>query len=440
MSFPAAVRQSAARRQALAVALMGAIAGSAHGAEIDYQIGLAVLNSNNVGLVRTDTTDDTVLSPNLRFDVNQTGSTLMLTARGEVQYLDYLDNTFNDETRSELAGQMQWVVAPQRLHFVMEEYLSSQPTDVLNSFNPGNQQQVNVFNAGPRFFARIGEATRAQAELRYSNTWAEKTKEFNGDRYNVAARVLRDLDPSSHAGFNAEYTHVAFDQPQARDYDRYDAFASYSAQRTHVDLDVDLGYTRLDRDRDNSTHSAPLLRASLAWHPGGRNTLTGQVDHEFADAARDVVSRASLVDGPIINTLTSAELLANADVFRHTRLAAIYRYTGERVSAQISPYTQRINYKAASTPDQTSRGGFVSGELRLRPRLSLGAQVAYERRRFDSVPGRRDNDLLMRVSLTQTFTRHWTAQVGLQRRERNSSDDLQNYNENLASLSVIYKR
>ncbi len=440
MRYFADLRRPAAPRQVLAAALISAVAGSAHGANLDYRLGVAALASNNVGLARTDTRDDTVLSPTLRFELAQTSSALMLTARGEIQYLDYLDNTFDDETRSELAGQMQWVIAPQRLHWVMEDYLSSQPTDVLNSFNPGNQQQVNVFNAGPRWFARLGEVTRAQAELRYSNTWAEKTKEFNGDRYNLAARVLHDFDPTSYAGFNAEVTRVGFDRPLAVDYDRYDAFASYSARRTHVDVDIDLGYTRLDRDRDGSNNSAPLLRATLAWRLGGRHVVSSQFDHEFADAARDVASRAGLTDGPIIDTLTSAELLANADVFRNTRIAASYRYTGERLSAQISPYVQRINYAAASTPDQTSLGGFVSGDLRLRPRLSLGAQVSYERRRFDSLPARRDRDLLMRLSLTQVLTRHWSAQAGLQRRERDSSDALQSYNENLVSISVTYTR
>lgn len=422
----------------LGASLLLALAGPAGAAQIDYQIGLSALRSNNIALSNTDTRDDTVLSPQLRFDVSQSGSTLLLKARGEYQYLDYLDNTFGDESRSEFAGQLEWALAPQRMHFVMEDYLSSQPTDVQAAFTPGNRQQINVFTAGPRFFVRLGEVTRAQAELRYSNTWAEKTKEFNGDRFNVAARLLRDIDPSRHFGINAEATQVSFDRAQSVDYDRYDVFASYNEQRERVDMGLDLGYSQLDRDGNRSNRSAPLARAKLEWRFGSRSTLGTNLDYEFADAARDVISRASLIDGPIIGTLTNAEVLANAATFRHTRLAVAYRYAGERLSMQASPYYQRINYQD-TTPDQTSRGGFVNADVRLRPRLSLGAQVGYERRRFDTT-AQRDRDLTLQVALTRTFTEHWSARLGVQRRERNSSNVAQSYNENLATFTVTWRR
>src|SRR3546814_4700756 len=92
---------------AIASVVLLALAGKAHALDIDYQIGLSTLQSNNIGLANTDTRDDTVLSPKLRFDATQAGSILNLKARGEYQYLDYLDNTFDNESRSEFAGQLE---------------------------------------------------------------------------------------------------------------------------------------------------------------------------------------------------------------------------------------------------------------------------------------------------------------------------------------------
>lgn len=424
----------------LASALLLALAGNARALDIDYQIGLSTLQSNNIALTNTDTRDDTVLSPQLRFDLSQAGSIVNLKARGEYQYLDYLDNTFGSESRSEFAGQVEWMLAPQRVHLVLEDYLSSQPTDVLTAFTPGNQQQINVFTAGPRFFARLGEVTRAQAEVRYSNTWAQRTKEFNGDRYNVATRLLRDIGPSRHVGINAEATQVKFDRAQSVDYDRYDAFASYDEERERITMGVDLGFSSLDREGDPSNASAPLVRAKLEWAVASRSTLSTNINYEFADAAGDVVSRASLTDGPIIGTLANAELLANADVFRQTRVAVGYRYAGERWTLQASPYYQRINYQSNATPDQTSRGGFASADVRLRPRLSLGAQAVYERRRFATADRRVDRDYSLQLALSQAFTRQLTARLGVQRRERNSDDRVQSYNENQIFLDITWRR
>jgi len=329
---------------------------------------------------------------------------------------------------------------PQRLHFVVEDYLSSQPTDVLTAFTPGNQQQINVFTAGPRFFARLAEATRAQAELRYSNTWAEETKEFNGDRYGASARLLRDIDSSRHVGINAEASQVRFDRAQPVDYERYDAFASYNEERERITMGLDLGYSKLNRDDGRSNDSAPLLRANVEWAAGTRSTLSTNINYEFADAAGDVVSRASLIDGPIIGTLSNAELLANAEVFRQTRFSLGYRYVGERWSVQTSPYYQRINYQESLTPDQTSRGGFAAADVRLRPLLSLGAQAVYERRRFATPTSRVDRDYSLQLTITQELTRHWLARLGFQRNERNSDDRLQSYNENQIFIDVFWRR
>lgn len=417
-----------------------ALASPVGAVDVDYQIGLSALSSNNIALSNTDTLNDTVLSPKLRLDVSQVGSALNLKARGEYQYLDYLDNTFSNESRSEFAGQLEWALAPQRVHFVLEDYLSSQPTDVLAAFNPGNQQQVNVFSTGPRFFARLGEVTRAQAELSYSNTWAEKTKEFNGDRVGAAARVLRDIDPTRHVGINAEIVQVSFDRAQSVDYDRFDAFASYDEERDRLTMGIDLGYSRLNRGDGRSDDSAPLLRANLQWAIASRSTLRADISHEFADAAGDVVARASLIDGPIIATLTNAELLANADVFRQTRVAIGYGYAGERWNVQASPYYQRINYQDTATPDQTSRGGVLSADVRLRPRLTLGAQAVYERRRFSTQARRVDRDYSVQLSLSQQFTRHWSTRLGVQRRERNSDDRVQSYNENQMFIDLSWRK
>src|SRR3546814_7326052 len=83
-----------------------------------------------------------------------------------------------------------------------------------------------------------------------------------------------------------------FDRPQSVDYERYDGFASYDEEREHVVIGVDLGYSSLNRERESSNASAPLVRARLEWTDSGRSTLSANINYEFADAAGDVVSRA----------------------------------------------------------------------------------------------------------------------------------------------------
>src|SRR3546814_14707420 len=67
-----------------------------------------------------------------------------------------------------------------------------------------------------------------------------------------------------------------FDRPQSVDYERYDGFASYDEEREHVVIGVDLGYSSLNRERESSNASAPLVRARREWTDAGRSTLRSE--------------------------------------------------------------------------------------------------------------------------------------------------------------------
>lgn len=421
-----------------ALALAG-VPVSGYALDVDYRVGLTLLETDNIALTETNRMDETVVSPSLEFGATQSGSLLNLRARGNLQYLEYLDNTFSNELRKEFAGQIEWLAIPQRMHFIVEDYLTSQPTDVLIAFNPGNEQQVNVFSAGPRFYLRLADTTDAQLELRYGNTHAERTKELDGDRYSAMARILHDISATRSMGLHGAYVDVKFDRADSIDYRRFDLFAGFNDRRANLTIDINAGLTRLTREGAASDSNEPLLRAQADWEMSQRSTLTARVTHTLADAATDLIDRASLTDGPIIGTLTNAEIVANAEVFRNSRAALEWRYTGDRSGLSLSPYYQRVDYIDSFTPDQFSRGGVIGASYRLQPRIELGARLIYESRRFDDT-GRRDRDLTYAATLTWTLTSHWSTQFAILRRDRNSNAIGQDYEETPLSIAIFYQR
>lgn len=425
-------------RAALAAALLAAFPGASQAVRINYDIGLSVLHSNNIRLSATDPASETVVSPRLNFQADQSGSTVQLTLRGNLEYLNYLGNTFRDEPRGELAGLLNWTLVPERVDFVVKDYLSRQPISVLTSFSPGNQQQINVFIAGPSFYARLDAATRAQLDLRYTNSYAEKTSTFNGDRYNIAARVLRDTSATSVLSANAEVTRVNYDTAgSSSDYDRYDAYVGYARKLASLDLGIDAGYSWMDRASTRST--TPMLRASATWQASPRSELSANLTYQFGDAAQDVVARAGLTQGPLIIDFTNADVLVGPAVFRQRRLEGGYRFAGERLTVQLRPYLERIFYLDAIGRDQRNRGGVVQLDYRLRPRLTLSLLAARQDRDFDDLV-RTDRDSALYLSLVDQVTGHWSWRIDLQHRERNSSDAGQGYDENAAVFSVSYRR
>ncbi|HZW18368.1 MAG TPA: outer membrane beta-barrel protein [Luteimonas sp.] len=427
-------------RSALAAAVFALLPTAAGAAQVNYEVGVGVLQSDNIGLASGNGQDETVVMPQLRFDLLQTGSRLSLNGSGQLQYLDYQDNTFDDDFRGAFSGQALWTLLPERLEWTFEDYLSRQPVDNLAVFSPDNQQQTNLFVTGPTLYLRLGSGTRAQFDLRYSNSYAEETDAFDSDRYNAAARLVRDLATNRTLSANIEATRVKYDDaPIDVDYTRYDGYATYSSRLRTVDFSIDLGYSRLEFEHRAGDEWLPLVRGTLAWRPTARSTLDVAAGYEFSDAAEDMVT--SVIGGGqvVIDTPGSPLVPITPEVFKQRRLEAGYEYAGERLGLQVRPFYQRVSYVDSLARDEESWGGYASVSWKLRPRLTLAASAATLDRSFDQL-SRRDRDSSVGVSLENQFTRNWSARIDLQRRERDSSEPGQDYQENVAIVSFAYRR
>ncbi len=428
------------RAAALPLALLAALPCGAESLRVDYVLGASVLHSDNINLSETAPESETVLSPELGFEATQSGSSTSFKARGRLQYLDYRDNTYPDEGRGEFAGQFNWMLVPQRLNFVVEDYLGRQPVDFAAGYTPGNQQQINVFTAGPSLFARFGESMRGQVDLRYSDTYAEETREFNGSRYLAAGRLFRDLGSSRWLSANLEATRVRFDtNATANDYERYDGYLGYRHESAHLDLDAALGYTRLEQEGAAGNASSPLARVQLDWQVAPRSVLSATASYQFADTASDLVAGSSRLDTLVIDDVAAPTGLVGPSVYRQRRYEVGYRFEGERWSFQLRPYLERVDYDDAQLVGWETRGGYLDAEYRLRPRLSLTASAIREDREFED-GARDDRDTLARIGLTYELSRHLSGSVGWQRRNRESSVPGQDYRENVATVSISYRR
>ncbi len=444
--IPSAAASSATRMRktglcmALLAALTTAPIGTACAVDVNYDIGVSLLHSDNIRLSDSNHEDETVLSPRINFDAKQTGSTVRMDFSGSLEYLHYFRNTFGDEARGELSGLLNWTVVPERMDFVFKDYLSRQPVNELISFNPGNQQQVNVFNAGPSVYANFSGTTRGQLDLRYSNSYAEKTRIFNGDRYNAAARLLHELSSTGQVSGNVEATQVRFDSAgAASDYTRYDGYFGHTRELPSGQLDVELGYSRVQLDQKGTSFSSPLIRGNLDWSVSPRSVISIDVRRQFSDVAEDLVAHAGVLTPSTIRHLSDPGMLVGPDLFRQRRIEIGYRFTDERLTLQLRPHYQSITYVDSTASDQSSLGGYFQIDYRLRPLLTLSFLASFENHKFKDL-SRNDDDFTANLALTDQITRHWSWRVELQHRNRRSSVVGQRYDENEADFSVIYRR
>jgi hypothetical protein len=180
-------------------------------ARLDYTAEIGYLHSDNINLSAVDPVAENLLIPQLAFRFSEDGSVVRAQVNGLVEYRDYLGGAFGNEFRGTLDGVVDWTLIPERLKWSFADSLGLNPINLRLPDSPDNLQQTNVFSTGPTLQFRLGQSTMGQAELRYTDSYAQTTDEFNSGRLSAALRALKDLDSTRRLSANLEASKINYD-------------------------------------------------------------------------------------------------------------------------------------------------------------------------------------------------------------------------------------
>lgn len=442
-------RYAGLAKTTLCLAVASVVPGNSNAFDVDYEVGVAAQHSDNIARRDQDEVSDTVVAPRLWFSAEQAGSRVRLAAQGNVEYRTYADDTFDDQLRGRFNGRLDWSLIPQRLDFVVQDSLSLLPVNQFAAFTPANEQQVNVLVAGPTLYARFSPVTRGQLDVRFIDSYAEETPEFDSQRYSGALRVLHDLGPSANVGLNAEVLDVDFDLPDASDYRRHDGYVSFNADRPRLDVEMDLGYSKLELEQGpiagpRFEESYPLGRLTLNWTASARSVFGITVRHQLSDAADYLINTRDLDFGldrrtREFNDFRATDSIVEPNVFRERLVRGRYSYNGTRLDLRVAPFERRMSYVEGFVEDQERSGVIADLDFRLKPLTTLSVYGANSRREYQ-VSGREDEDWIAGVGVSHRFTRKWTGRVDLEHRTRESTEFGRSYDENAVMVSLSYRR
>ena len=419
-----------------AIASLVAVPGTALAARVDYNIDLGVEKNDNVALSPDDEIAQHYLRGGFGFTITENTSALQAQVNGRVEYRDYEDDIFSDTTDGTLSGRVNWIAIPQRLFFTVEDSLSVQPVNTLSPDGPGNRQQVNVFSAGPTLLNNWSPSLQGQAELRYINSNAEISDEFNSKRWAVALRTIKEISPTRRLSVNLQAQKVDFaDDIVARDYDRYDIFGRYSHSMAHFDLGVDAGYSRIEYQNAES-RSEPLFRADATWNPTERSHFTGAISSQFSDTATDALTRIE-ADATVPDNVLTGDAIVNASPYKMRSLDLGYGYTSTRLGFGASTYVQKRDYIDSDRFDQDTHGVRADLHWLLRRTLTLSLFGNNETIDYTQL-NRKDDTARFGATLRYSWTRKWSAALQAEHYRRDSTEAGQDVAQNIVYLSISY--
>lgn len=412
----------------------------------NYAVGLGVGHTDNINRTASDATSQNILQPTFNFTFNQQGSTLQAQVVGLLQYTDYLEGYFGNEFRGQLTGQANWVISPERLSLEVQDYSSVEPVNTRFGNTPANQQQVNVLVGGPTLKFRLGgnDTWTGQVDLRYINTTASQTKEFESQRGLLGARLIHDLSTTNHVSLNIEGVDVNFDNANpttnATRYDEYNLYGRYQSRLAHVDLDLALGGSRVAFSQGWPGHSGILARASIAWRMDARNTMQISGIDQLADATADLVQSPALASAELTNpTILVGRTVISPAVFRDRSVSVGYAFQGPRFGFTLSPYYSQLRQLNGNDLSRNGYGTVVGVSYLLTPLMTLGVDVGDQTTQYTSDHSR-DRDRTALVNLTHQLTPHWSWRVAVRHDQRHSTRPGFGYTENEVFAYVFYQR
>jgi hypothetical protein len=433
---------------AAAAVVLTAATGVASAAQFDYTLYAGVEHSDNIDLSPTNPTSQNVLIPGMNFTFVQAGSTVQANVAGNLEYRDYLGNAFSNQLFAQVSGQVNWTLMPQRLDFEVDDYAGVQPVASLATNSPDNQQQTNVLSVGPTLHFMLGDTFRGQAELRYINSTAQKTKDFDSSREQGALRIFKDLSPTDQLSANIESQHVDFENHGGGpNYDRDQIFGRYVSKLARFDIDAMAGWSRIryDQAKDGTT---PLAQLSVSWRANPSNTFTAVAGRQYSDAAEDMMvqpGQFTLIPNDDISTagggrgISTGNAIVSSQVYIEQRFEGIYAYNSERLTFRLAPFYRKLGYLNDPTLDEKGRGGSLGIDYRLPRQFLLSAFANEETLTYRSLD-RRDKRTAYGLTLSSTRTLHWGWRLSFTHQQQSSTDSTQTYHENEIYFGVVFKR
>jgi hypothetical protein len=418
---------------------------------LDYRVGIGVEHTDNINLDEDDPRSENILAPAFGFQYRQGGSVVQARVDGAVEYHDYLQNTFGDELRGQIGAHVNWTMLPERLNFLFEDYLGVQPVDNLATNAPSNLQQTNVFAAGPTLDFRMGAAARGQLELRYVNSYAEESDQFNSNREVGAFRVIRDLSPTSLVSGNVEAQHIDFVHDSGGpSFNRYNVFGRYAQSLRVFDYSFDLGYNWIKSGAPLDDHSHPLARFTAGWHPTERSRLELVGAYQYSDAATDLLETVQTRILPtramteIGTSITTGATVVSPAPYQETRFLLLYGFHETLWTIDVSAHHHKYDYlNSFNDPfagsSQILRGGEIDFGYNFSPTITAGLLGAAE---IASYPGldRTDRNWTYGVFYRQTLTPHWSWNAEYTHYRRTSDAAGQDVDQNTIFAAISYTR
>lgn len=315
------VKGMADRRIKLALFAAGCAAFSIQDAlaiRADYTLGVQAEYTDNITLTESNKQEEYPLSLLGGFLVEHSAAELDADVRGLLDYRNYLNDVYDNETLGSLSGAIEWRPMPGFLHLTAEDYFTQTAINSAAPETPDNRVNANAFSAGPDIFFRIAPATTLETHVRRSEYYFEDTA-ADSSRNSIAAGLVRAVRPQLDVSANLSYEDAEFSEDSRNDFSKLDYFLRGALQRGRTEVTVDAGISDIDRTVGDDVDGF-LGRLILGRQIRTSARIDLELSSQYTDSGVDMLTAGS---APFVFDRTAEQI--SGDIFQDNRIEARYR-------------------------------------------------------------------------------------------------------------------
>src|SRR5690349_6987739 len=283
------IRPRAAARSIAAVSMALALATSLPAAAdtFEYRATLGAGYTDNIRRDPINEQQENLATAGLLFSYDANTRRLHADVVGDVEYQEYLNNTFDAEVLGNVYADASFSLIPDQLVWVLTDGFGQVLHDPFQPPNPANRENINYLSTGPEFFVGLGSQMRLRMAGRYSLANYEDDP-FDSNTTSGEIGLLRALSDRSSVSLNARVATTKYDEEALNaDFDQRSAYVQYEVRGARTNISADLGYEVLDRDISDDEESGAHVKVDVSRRLSHSSVLTLSGSHRFATAASE---------------------------------------------------------------------------------------------------------------------------------------------------------
>ena len=392
-------------------------------------VGVGLEYTDNAALTADNQLDDLIAIGYIGAKLADTDGPLVADITASLNHHRYTKDTFEDQRYFNLGATADWGMIPNRFNWLLNNFYSQRPINSTQPNTPDNIQDSNFFTFGANIVAPISARQVFSLRPEYRNFYYE-LQETDNQQFSVAAGWSYQINALSSMGLNGSVRTIDYDQPLIDDVTFSSLFLAVAVRRYRSNFSTNLGSTHVERDNGQSTEE---FAGNLDWRFDltQRSRFRTFVSTDLTDSSSGALN-ATVDPG----TGDPNDLQITTDVIRSKVLTLAYAREDGVLESSLTGQLRELNY-SESPNDRRIRSLNAVFNYPVSGLLASGFYARYRHTELIDLL-RTDNDYTVGANLRYQLSRKLRGSFDIKYRNRDSTVEVQSFNELSAYVSLTY--